>query len=472
MAWTYRLKRTFGNRYAMTAVLFLAILLWGSVTVLLGVLEAGTACAGYERPGLLQKTDPTVPGRERAGALGSAPADLTAAPAPAEPWPDQLSRQTAAAERAVTRALEDDHSLIEVFGAYQALSDRTVVEDTADPAYSVARLENGSLTFIGQGEADPGEQAAELKRLQTALDERDAALLYLQAPSKLEPGEDVLPYGLEDPSNDCADRLMEALEEAEIDHIDLRQTLREAGGEWGDWFYQTDHHWGQEAAFVCFQALAQKLTDYQQTVTVGRETETRSIAIDPRCADPDSYDKQTLPDFFLGSQGKRVGASYAGADDFVLWTPKFPTLLHYAGATGGDRYGDLTETVLFPQRVEERDFYGGNPYTYYAGGDYPFAQITNYYNPQGPRVLLIRDSFSCAITPYLALACSQLTTLDPRSFTGDLLGTIDWVRPDVVVVLYSSGMVREETYYRLLAQPAASKGDALRWEGREIFGET
>ncbi len=472
MAWTYRLKRTFGNRHALTAVLFLAILLWGSLTVLLGVLEARTACAGYARPDLPQKTDLPVPGRERAGALPSAPADLTL-PAPVEPWPDRVAEETAAVQGAVTQALEDDHTLIELFGAVQALTGRTVVEDTADPTYTVVRLADGGLSFLGQGEPDPQVQAGELKRLQTALAQRDIPLLYCQAPSKLEPGAEGLPYGTEDTSNACADRLLAVLAEKEVDALDLRQTLRDAGGDWGDWFYRTDHHWTPQAAFTAFQALAERLEGYDQTRAAGQETSRQPIAIDERCTDPASYDRATLTRFFLGSQGKRVGSAYAGVDDFVLWTPKFPTLLRYTGAYGGDRFGDLTETVLFPQRVEERDLYGGNPYTYYAGGDYPFAQVTNYYNPQGPRVLLIRDSYACALTPYLAMACSQFTTVDPRSFTGDLLSTLDWVRPDVVVMLYSSGLVREEEPYRLLSQaPAPSKGDVLRWDRKEIFGET
>ena len=461
----YKLKRIFLNRYAMTAVLFLAIMLWGSVTVLLGILEEGTTCAGYGRPALSRKAGPDLPRRTLDAQLGGVAADLTAADAPVKSWPEQLSAKTAAAEAAVTRALERDHTLIQVYGAFEAFSDRTVVEDTAEPLYSVARLPNGSLTFVGQGDPDPQAQAAELGRLQTALSQRGIPLLYLQAPSKLEPGKDLLPYGLEDPSNDCADRLLAALDETGVDHLDLRQTLKEAGGDWGDWFYKTDHHWNQKAAFVAFQALVEKLEGYRQTLRVGLGTKRRSIQIDPRYTDPDSYDQTTLSGFFLGSQGKRVGSLYAGADDFVLWTPKFPTLLHYAGVTGGDRYGDATETVLFSQRVEEKDFYDGNPYTYYAGGDYPFAKITNYYNPQGPKVMLIRDSYACAITPYLALSCSELTTVDPRYFTGDLLSYVDREKPDVVVMLYSSGFVREEEPYRLLAQPAGpSKSDVLRWD--------
>lgn len=461
----YRLKHALGNRYALTAVLFLLITLWGSVTALVGEIDLRTACKGYRVPyeaKAISKSDPTVPDRS----LGGAPATALDLSTPTTPWPKQLSAQADRAEAQVTKALENDHSLIQLFGAYQRFSGRTVVEDTADPQYTVHRLPGSSLTFVGQDEEVQADaQAAQLLRLRAALDERDISLLYIQAPSKLDPENTRLPYGVTDPSNDCADRLLAALEEHGVDAMDLRQTLKNAGGTWEDWFYRTDHHWTTEAAFTCFQDIAQHLERYQQTVKVGQGTRRQRIDIPKRYTDPDSFQREVLPGYFLGSQGKRVGSLYAGTDDFTLWTPGFPTLLHYAVSAELDRFGGLEDTLLFSQRVEARDLFGANPYTYYSGGDYPIARITNYYNPQGPRVLLIRDSFACPVTPFLALCSSQLTTIDPRSYTGDLLGCIDSVKPDVVLILYSSGMVRSDTYYRLLPQAAVpSKADALMWK--------
>lgn len=463
MDWKYRWKRRFGNRYALTAALFLCILAWGAATCLTGALELQSGCAGYARPQAQAgwvKGDPSRPRRSPAGA----PASALNRAGSAVSWADQLRDKAAQAETLAAKALENDRGLIQLFGAFQRFADRTVVEDAVEPQYAVVRLSDGSLSFVGQGEPDAQVQAAELKRLKTFLDERDISLLYLQAPSKLTPGETVLPYGVEDTSNACADRLLAALEEAGVDALDLRAVLQEAGGDWTDWFYQTDHHWTQEAAFTAFQAVAERLETYRQSVKVGEGVKRRDIVIPERYTDPDSYARETLSGWFLGSQGKRVGSLYAGTDDFELWTPKFPTNLHYSISTAPDRYGALEDSVLFSQRVEEKDLFGANPYTYYAGGDYAFTQITNYYNPQGPRVLLIRDSFACALTPYLALASSQLTTIDPRYFSSDLADTLEWVRPDVVVVLYSSGMVRSEQYYRLLSQPAGpSKADSMRW---------
>lgn len=460
MNWKYRLKRLVTNRFTLSAILFLLVLAVGAFSTLFGVLDSSTACAGFTQPTLVKQTPSSLPQHELTSR--SLSANALDASAPVDPWQKRVAQKTAAAESTVQSVLTDQHALIQLYGGVQALTGRTVVEDV-DPSSTVVRLDNGALSFVATGEPDPAAQAASLKRFQHALADRDIPLLYLQSPSKVSEESD-LPYGVEDSSNQNADELLAALDELGVDYLDFRRTLRDAGGPWKDWFYTTDHHWTQEGAFLAFQALCDKLEDYDQTLSAACGVKRRPIDIDETWTDRESYRITTLPSFFLGSQGKRVGSLYAGMDDFALWVPDSPTLLRY-DATDPAAHGDAEDTVLFPERLEEKDPFDANPYTYYAGGDYGAARIKNYYNPQGPKVLLIRDSFACALTPYLAYVSSEVTTVDPRYFSGDLLYYIDWIKPDVVLVMYSSGMVRSEDYYRLLSQPAApSKGDVLRWK--------
>ena len=94
--------------------------------------------------------------------------------------------------------------------------------------------------------------------------------------------------------------------------------------------------------------------------------------------------------------------------------------------------------MCFPERVAARDWFNGNPYTYYSCGDYGLTTITNHKNPEGPRIVLLRESFSCALAPFLALSCSELVTIDLRHFTGDLLDTVAALEPDLVLTLYTA----------------------------------
>ena len=158
--------------------------------------------------------------------------------------------------------------------------------------------------------------------------------------------------------------------------MDLRP-LFEENGIYSNWFFRTDHHWKPEAAFFAWQALTDELE------------ERYGLAADPVfLTDPANWDTRVLEHFFLGSQGKRVGSLYAGADDITLYTPKFDSELTYScPAYGFTRTGPFETSVCFPERVARQDWFNGNPYTYYAGGDYPIATITNHKNPDGPRVV-------------------------------------------------------------------------------------
>ena len=202
-------------------------------------------------------------------------------------------------------------------------------------------------------------------------------------------------------------------------------------------YFRTDHHWKPEAAFFAWQALTDELE------------ERYGLAADPALTDPANWDTRVLEHFFLGSQGKRVGSLYAGADDITLYTPKFDSELTYScPAYGFTRTGPFETSVCFPERVAQQDWFNGNPYTYYAGGDYPIATITNHKNPDGPRVVLLRDSFACALTPFLALSCSELTTIDLRYFEGDLLDTIAGLEPDIALTLYAASTTRLDNLFQ------------------------
>ena len=54
------------------------------------------------------------------------------------------------------------------------------------------------------------------------------------------------------------------------------------------------------------------------------------------------------------------------------------------------------------------------------------------------RVLLVRDSFACAFTPYLAQACAELDTIDKRAFPQTIASYIEETKPDLVLFLYNA----------------------------------
>ncbi len=333
------------------------------------------------------------------------------------------------AEAAANRDLDRDHLFIQLYGGVQRLTARRVVEDVVSEN-SVVRLSTGALHFIDMQDR-PALAEAEANAADTAAFAQDLEALgipyrFLLAPGKIQRETELLPTGVAEYSNENADAFLRTLEEQGTAYTDLRPLFEETGS-YPDWFFRTDHHWRPEAAFFAWQYLAVLLE------------ETYGFATDPALTRADSWERTVLEDFFLGSQGKRVGTLYGGTDDFTLYTPKFATNLTYTCPFYAiDRTGPFQESVCFPEQTTRRDWFGANPYTYYAGGDYPQASIVNHNYPEGPRVLLLRDSFACALTPFLSLSCAELITIDLRHFRGNLSETIAALEPDLVLTLYSS----------------------------------
>jgi hypothetical protein len=132
-----------------------------------------------------------------------------------------------------------------------------------------------------------------------------------------------------------------------------------------------------------------------------------------------------------------------GADDFELITPKFETdLIEEQPFKNSIRTGSFEETVLYMDNLE-KDYYGKNSYVTYSGGDYRLQIIKNNKNLEGKKILLIRDSFGCVVSPFLSLQTSELHVCDVRnfeSFVGEKVNMeeyIQQIQPDYVLVLYT-----------------------------------
>ena len=423
------------------AILFLAATAAGAVLLLTGL--TGTAPDRGEGVRLPQRDAAAYSSSAPLRYARTAPAQRgQGEPVEAEPLLDQVQDFLSTADATANSALDRGHLFIQLYGGVQALSDRTVVEDV-DPQYSVVKLTDGTLTFVNSQPQDVSDHGRAVARLALALEARDIPLLYVQAPQKLQPGDDRLPEGVADYGDDYADQILSVLEEQAVPTLDLRESFAASGRDWSSFFFRTDHHWTPEAAFFAHQVLSARLE-----ADFGWDFPDRNT-------DPEQFRRTTLSDWFLGSQGKRVGSLYGGVDDIEIWEPLFRTDFTYSVPVYDmERTGPWEESLLFPERVEELDWFGGNPYTLYAGGDYSMARITNHTNEDGPRIMLLRDSYACVLTPFLALDCSELITIDLRYFQDDLLTYVDWLEPDLVLVMYTAGSTALDELFRFFPSDA------------------
>lgn len=341
---------------------------------------------------------------------------------------DKLAAAIAGAENAAEKAVAQQTAFITLYGGFQRLTGCEIVQD-ASQDNNVARLKNGKLNFVARDAKRelPDENAAALNDFAAYNGTLGVPTLFVLAPQKIGKFSDVKPAGAVEYGNENSDRFLGLLS-PEVGALDLRPVFRDAEGGHDAYFFDTDHHWTPEGAFLAGRAIAARLrADYGFTP-------------DPEAENVFDWRKITYEDCFLGSQGKRVGPLYAGLDDFTLLLPLeetdgFSFEIPHKGVL---REGSFEDAFLFEEMLASGDLYHANPYAAYTGGDYPLSVARNGGNPSGKKILLLRQSFSCALAPFLSRACSELDIIDPRYYDGSVREYVADTRPDLVLVVYAA----------------------------------
>ncbi|HYE12485.1 MAG TPA: hypothetical protein VEF53_20145 [Patescibacteria group bacterium] len=319
--------------------------------------------------------------------------------------------------------------LINLYGTMQKVIGRRIINDMVD-RYTVYKLRNGQLTWL-YPEYDMTENINNFAELNDSLMKLGTPIIYVQAPFKINKYDNQLPYGLEDTTNRMTDKFLEGIQTAGVKTLDLRETINKEGMDYGSLFFNTDHHWKPEAGLWATSVIAETLEeDY-------------GFTLDDSLFDFYNYEITTYKRWFLGSQGKRVGTGYAGVDDIELIIPKFETNFAFSiPSKEVTRAGNFSETMLFMENIEKMDYFNLDPDKVYTGANYPLNIIYNKNSDNKKKILLVRDSFSRVVAPFLAMACEELHIIDPRHFSEMKLERyVEQVEPDIVIYLYNPSIL-------------------------------
>ncbi|MBR1584266.1 MAG: hypothetical protein IJ662_01845 [Clostridia bacterium] len=288
----------------------------------------------------------------------------------------------------------------------------------------VSRMTNGMLNEF-ENSWDLTDHARAVAEFDDALRTLNIPLLFVQAPGKMSLDKSLLPAHAQDFSNENADQLLSLLQNAGVKALDLRPSISATADQVDQYFYRTDHHWTADGAFVGFQAIVKALNGL---IPGG---------VDPTNAAAARWVRHTVPGAFLGSQGKRVGVHYAGVDDLIYYTPAFATRLttlipHHQEI----RRGGFEEACIWPQYLEEIDYFRLNNYFVYYGGDYPVMELINENAPVQKTLLFLKDSFSVPVLAYLHTVFARIEAVDPRYYAdGSIMALADALRPDAAVLM-------------------------------------
>lgn len=319
-------------------------------------------------------------------------------------------------------------AFIDIFGFAQRVTGNRFVRDSAEASANVVKLNNGYLSFAYGKRKELPEKAARIAAFSEELGAQGVDLLYVQYPFKLDKDDKQLPIGVEEYSNEASDEILGLLRQRGVATLDIRERIKEEKPDHYSLFFRTDHHWKPETGLWATEKICE---------TLNRDN---GFNIDLSKLDTRNFTSAVYKNWFLGSQGKRVGRFYAGTDDFTFILPAYDTdmacVYHRKNGTTFKRTGSFEDTFVFYDHLREKEYFERNTYAVYTGGDYKATEHTNFAL-NDKKILLIRDSYSCVVTPFLSLAaCKELRTIDPRYFDGSIQDYIAEFQPDIVLLLY------------------------------------
>ena len=185
--------------------------------------------------------------------------------------------------------------------------------------------------------------------------------------------------------------------------IDIAAALEAHSGE--EIYYRTDHHWTSLGAFYGANAILNSLG-----------MEELELA---------HYTPRAVSDSFRGTNHSSAGAWWTEPDTITAYIPEEGKTV-ISNFTGREEPGRL----YVPEQLEVK-----NKYAYFLGGNQPLCVIRS--QAEGPKILVVRDSYSDCLAPFLTERFGEVHLFDLRY---NRLSVLEYVREqgiDTVLVLYS-----------------------------------
>lgn len=245
--------------------------------------------------------------------------------------------------------------------------------------------------------------AVRIRKLKEYAENNGLKVLFISPPSKILNGVSHLEANsLVNDKNPVQDQFLWQLQQNRVPALDLRGPLRDSGLTSTELFFKSDHHWTPEAAFLATRVLVDEI----------RKRYDDDWDSEDFFCNIENYHKVTYPNSECGSIARNAGIVYSGIDNFTFIWPAFESSFSWKFLTqkGEEKFleGDITNSLLQLDNLTSKDVYRADPYSVYANSINPLDEIVNPSNPDGPSLLVLRDSYFGPMACFLAPMCSRI----------------------------------------------------------------
>lgn len=231
--------------------------------------------------------------------------------------------------------------------------------------------------------------------------------------------DDVLPT-FHDKYNDDEDisRISSTLSKDKIGFVDLRERFKSEYKNGSQLYYKTDHHWTTKGAYTGYRELC------------------KALGVTP--IDDSTLKKDSYPDFY-GTTYSSSGFWLTPPDNIEIWNnPKNSDRNISLKITEGANI-KTSGSMYFTDHLKEDD-----KYPVFIDGNHALTEITNT-NAKNGTILLIKDSFSHSLAPFLAENYSKVVLVDLRYYKESVSDLVTTYNPEQVVVLYGIDNLATDT---------------------------
>ena len=208
------------------------------------------------------------------------------------------------------------------------------------------------------------------------------------------------------------------LSESGVNFVDLRETFKQKYSEGEQLYYRTDHHWTTDGAYEGYVKLCEKL------------------GVEP--AGRDSFAKTSYGGFY-GTTYSTSGFWLTPPDNITVYDNQNNTDKNITVRISEDGKDNHYGSMFFYNHIGEDD-----KYPVFLDGNHALTEIQNK-NAKNGTIVVIKDSFSHSLAPFLAENYSKVVLVDLRYYKQSVSELIKKENPEQVVALYGIDNIATDT---------------------------